>query len=31
MSSYAIVKYNHEEEKPVINDKGFMERVNLGE
>ncbi len=31
MSSYAIVKYNHEEEKPVINDKGFMERVSLGE
>ncbi|MHA2180077.1 MAG: AMP-binding protein [Promethearchaeota archaeon] len=30
-SSYAIVKYDHEEEEPIRNDKGFMERVNLGE
>ncbi len=28
---YAIVKYDHEEEKPVVNDDGFMERVELGE
>lgn len=28
---YAIVKYDHEEEKPVTNEEGFMERVNLGE
>ncbi len=28
---YAIVKYDHEEEKPVTNDEGFMDRVDLGE
>ena len=28
---YAIVKYDHEEEKPVINEDKFMETVNLGE
>ncbi|MHA1916047.1 MAG: long-chain-acyl-CoA synthetase [Promethearchaeota archaeon] len=31
IGSYAIVKYDHDEEKPIRNDKGFMERVNLGE
>ena len=31
IGSYAIVKYDHEEEKPIRNDKGFMERVNLGD
>ncbi len=29
--SYAIVKYDHEEERPIRNEEGFMERVNLGE
>ncbi len=28
---YAIVKYNHEEETPVRNKEGFMERVDVGE
>ena len=28
---YAIVKYDHEEEKPITNGEGFMEKVNLGE
>jgi len=31
LSSYAIVKYDHDEERPVKNEEGFMERVNLGE
>ncbi|MHA2006321.1 MAG: long-chain-acyl-CoA synthetase [Promethearchaeota archaeon] len=31
MGSYAIVKYDHEEEKPIRNEKGFMERVKLGD
>jgi citronellyl-CoA synthetase len=29
--SYAIVKFDAEEEKPKINEEGYMERVNLGE
>jgi len=29
--SYAIVKYDHEEERPIRNEKGFMKRVKLGE
>jgi len=28
---YAIVNYDHEEDKPVRNEGGFMERINLGE
>ncbi|MFW9896860.1 MAG: AMP-binding protein, partial [Candidatus Thorarchaeota archaeon] len=31
MSPYAIVKYDHEEEKPIINEKGYMQRVKPGE
>jgi len=31
LSSYAIVKYDHSTETPVKNEKGFMERVDLGE
>ncbi|MFX1525815.1 MAG: long-chain-acyl-CoA synthetase, partial [Promethearchaeota archaeon] len=31
MSSYAIVKYDHEEDKPIRNKNGFMERVSLGD
>jgi citronellyl-CoA synthetase len=31
LGSYAIVNYDHEEEKPIRNEEGFMERVNLGE
>lgn len=30
-TSYAIVRYDHEEEEPVRNEKGFMKRVKLGE
>jgi citronellyl-CoA synthetase len=29
--SYAIVKYDHEEDKPIRNENGFMERVSLGD
>ncbi|MFW9822988.1 MAG: long-chain-acyl-CoA synthetase [Candidatus Thorarchaeota archaeon] len=28
---YAIVKYDHEEDKPIRNSNGFMEKVNPGE
>ncbi|MFX1532296.1 MAG: long-chain-acyl-CoA synthetase [Promethearchaeota archaeon] len=31
LSSYAIVKYDHEEERPIRNEKGFMKRVKRGE
>ncbi len=31
LTSYAIVKYDHEVETPVMNKEGFMERVSLGE
>jgi citronellyl-CoA synthetase len=29
-SNYAIVKYDTEEEKPIRNEQGFMERVDVG-
>ena len=28
---YAIVKYDYEEEKPITNENGFMEKVKVGE
>ncbi|MHA2398866.1 MAG: long-chain-acyl-CoA synthetase [Promethearchaeota archaeon] len=31
INSYAIVKYDHDEEKPIRNKEGFMERVDIGE
>ncbi len=31
IAPYAIVQYNHEEEKLILNDDGFMQRVELGE
>jgi acyl-CoA synthetase (AMP-forming)/AMP-acid ligase II len=31
LTSYAIVKYDHDEEKPIRNEAGFMERVEVGE
>ncbi|MFX0164293.1 MAG: long-chain-acyl-CoA synthetase [Candidatus Hodarchaeota archaeon] len=31
LTSYAIVKYEYEEEKPVRNEKGYMKRVKTGE
>ncbi len=31
LSSYAIVKYDHDVEAPIKNNEGFMERVSLGE
>ncbi|MFX1425727.1 MAG: long-chain-acyl-CoA synthetase [Promethearchaeota archaeon] len=31
LTPYAIVKFDHEEEEPVRNEKGYMERVKLGE
>ena len=31
IGSYAIVDFDHEEERPVRNEEGFMGRVNIGE
>ena len=31
LTPYAIVKYDHEEDRPVRNEKGSMKRVKLGE
>ncbi len=31
ITSFAIVKYDYDEEKPFRNEAGFMERVNVGE
>ncbi|MFX0083406.1 MAG: long-chain-acyl-CoA synthetase [Candidatus Hodarchaeota archaeon] len=28
---YAIVKYNYDKETPIMNENGYMEKVNLGE